>query len=254
MKHIKPYDETYFNIDLPKDVLSDLKDICLELSDSGFQIDIDKKGAADPCNPFDRPKYSNVWIYLTYKEARKRENRQEGEDYSFTFTYKEIEEVVERIKDYIQSKGYQIEIYLFKNGKVSNLENNKEKATLVKLSFNDIKSHNESKIEDENKDFLADIEEICYDLTDNGEFYQSIVSPNIIVIRKTKMATFELTEEIKEVLLRIMRYLGDRFKEMIVLNNYDDSCIFDQNFNLICNRVIGNPYKNWVLINIIFKP
>lgn len=78
------------NESLPKDIEQDLKDICLELRDIGF-------------NTYIYYHNNQHILQITYKKPNT-----EGD---FRFEYKEVEEVVERIKDYMSSKEYRVYVH-----------------------------------------------------------------------------------------------------------------------------------------------
>lgn len=83
MKHLKSYNESQLsNAKVEaKDIVQNLKDICIELEDEGFKIFL------QGINP-------HVEIHLGISKG--------GED----FKYGEVSEVVERMKDYMKQEGY----------------------------------------------------------------------------------------------------------------------------------------------------
>jgi len=82
MKLIKSFEEFSNGIQLciiPDSVVENIKDICLELQDDGFNVIIDP---------------TICHIYSTNG-----------------FKYDQVSEVIERVKDYISSEGYNITVY-----------------------------------------------------------------------------------------------------------------------------------------------
>lgn len=80
MKYLKYFNESA----LSEDVMQDLNDICLELTDVGFKVDI-----------YNEDDHKDVIIFKPNHGL---------------FKYKEVKDVVERIKDYIKDQNYSIEI------------------------------------------------------------------------------------------------------------------------------------------------
>lgn len=80
------------NINLPIHVIEELRDICLELEDDGFLVDISKSPES---MMFPQ---GFTYIIITYPQIHK-----------FTYT-KEISEVIERIKEYTLSQGYNLRV------------------------------------------------------------------------------------------------------------------------------------------------
>lgn len=93
MKHIK--DKKVFEA-VTTNELEDIRDMCLELEDKNYQVYIDKK-------PF-----KGCYFIVIRKENIRSEAPEEK--YS-KFLYKDIEEVVERIKDYMGTKVVSIESF-----------------------------------------------------------------------------------------------------------------------------------------------
>lgn len=106
MNHLKYFNESI----LDKDIVRDLKDICLEIIEDGFNIDFINDSDID-----DDIENDELRSLDTYSHA---EDEQVNED-SFSmhigskkdsFKYDEVSEVVERIKDFMTMKGYQSKV------------------------------------------------------------------------------------------------------------------------------------------------
>jgi hypothetical protein len=91
MKWLKTYESHH---KLSDDIIQNLKDICLELTDQGFGIAINSDL---PKSLLSSPPFSNK-INLTILKSSSNGNKE--------FLYKEISEVVERISDFMDSRGY----------------------------------------------------------------------------------------------------------------------------------------------------
>lgn len=76
---------------LPQDIIQDIKDICLELKDMGFAVFTNQLGHNNLAG--EDGFYPNLTIF-------RNEN----------FIFSEIEEVVNRIKDYMDRLGYKVEL------------------------------------------------------------------------------------------------------------------------------------------------
>lgn len=88
-------------VPLPEDIKLDLEDICQELKDDKFEIRI---GVFD----INSPSPTNEYEWTNYLLIRTPNN--DNIKLQRTFSYKEISEVVERIKDYLKSKGYTTQV------------------------------------------------------------------------------------------------------------------------------------------------
>ena len=81
MKYLKSYNES---ISISPDIIQELKDICLELTDKHFSINIVPMG-------------SSYELYISC------------ENFNF-FYYNEVSEVIDRIKYFLKSQGYRTTI------------------------------------------------------------------------------------------------------------------------------------------------
>lgn len=66
---------------LPEEIIHELRDICLELTDDGFHVQVENLEI----------NFKHTIIYITEKKQ---------------FTFDKIKEVIERIADYMNSMGY----------------------------------------------------------------------------------------------------------------------------------------------------
>lgn len=99
MKHLKKFNESL----LPdKDIMQDIKDICLELEDEGIKI-LTNYGEAT--NTIDGQRVSRRLIYLSLI-ARERIFTSKEEKKFFI----KSKETVERLKDYMSQKGYKVKV------------------------------------------------------------------------------------------------------------------------------------------------
>lgn len=115
MDHLKSSSELWKDIDFDNNILPDLKDICLELKDNGkFNYII-----SNPKYSFNS-KYSNILIHKAYRSYQTGGGYypQIGGGYYpggyDDFSYQEIAEVVERIKDFMKSHGFNTSVYTSK--------------------------------------------------------------------------------------------------------------------------------------------
>lgn len=99
MKHIKTKRifESYSIPTIPNDIKEDLKDICLDITDVGFKIDFQLRFE----NKIIDPTFNNINHVLEISYNM---------NYHGSFWFKDIEEVVQRIKDYFDDnyRGVQI--------------------------------------------------------------------------------------------------------------------------------------------------
>ena len=110
MKYLKSYNETFSfsSVELSKDIIQNISDICIELVDIGFcEIETDTLEISCP-------------YVCIQKEHSFTDN---GED-SF-FEYEKVEEVVERIKDYMSGCGYNTQISKLKGPYNPNVDHNR---------------------------------------------------------------------------------------------------------------------------------
>ncbi len=86
---------------LPDEVIQTIKDICLELNDNGFKVFTNQLGF----NKLGKREgfYPNITIFNNILFTRAEQRK----DY---FKYSEIEEVVNRLTDYMASMGYKVKI------------------------------------------------------------------------------------------------------------------------------------------------
>lgn len=92
MKHLKTKKifESFSGQSIDSPVIDDIKDICLELSDDGFNIDIDD-------NPTILYKYQQNYDIISIVIQRNDGGR---------FYYKDAKEVVDRLEDYLGDRMY----------------------------------------------------------------------------------------------------------------------------------------------------
>ena len=98
MKHLKSYKifETFKpHLDLPSDIIQEIKDICFEAEDNGFRMyyDTDEASPGSPIGKICKLKKISEIVFA------KRYDRP-------YFRYSEIKDVVERIQDYLKSEGH----------------------------------------------------------------------------------------------------------------------------------------------------
>ena len=106
MKYLKLYE----SFESTSEVLNTINDICLELEDKGFEVNQSKLLESD----------SLVIITIRKADAYVDSN---GVKIGTSFKYDEIEEVVERIKDYIVSLGIERDIRITTEPKITWLSN-----------------------------------------------------------------------------------------------------------------------------------
>lgn len=165
---------------LPDGVVKDLKDICLELTDVGFKIYIYDKSVSY---------FNTPHMVMTYHSS------------SNQFNLSEVQDVVNRISDYMDEKGYFINYtphdklhFLTIRFFQKENENMKYLKTFEKFNSNDDKIR-----------ILEDLKDICLELTDVGyDVDINIHSVNI----DHKRAFF--INEISEVLDRIKDYMEEK--------------------------------------------
>lgn len=98
MKHLKPYNETY----ITPNMKSEIEDICLELNDDGFTTTLVNHKSVS---------FNSSGNKIFKKDVSCLDIGKRGYRIN-PFYYKEIEDVIERIKDYANSEGYQTDIHV----------------------------------------------------------------------------------------------------------------------------------------------
>ena len=97
MKHLKSFNESVTE-----------NDIYLELKDMGFDVWVARGYAQyNTAN-------SETWDYFVRITMKKM--NQFGDKYMIGFEYNQVKEVVERVKDYLRSVGYDCKIKIFNPG------------------------------------------------------------------------------------------------------------------------------------------
>lgn len=108
-KHIRKFNESIDQA-ISDEVKSDLKDICLDLSDEGFTVNI--KGIIPPS----KDRIFQGTILGSVKILKIRERTFEPFRSKFhEFKYSDVQEYIERIKDYLTPLGYDITIYVIES-------------------------------------------------------------------------------------------------------------------------------------------
>lgn len=100
MKHLIKY-KLYENQNL-NEIIQDIDDICLELKDKGFEIMKHSNGS--------KGFLQEKWVEYDLSIFKYKEDEFEP------FEYEEVEEVVERLKDYMSQNGFQTDVTHRKNG------------------------------------------------------------------------------------------------------------------------------------------
>lgn len=98
MKHIKPkkiFESITDDLDLPNNIKQDIRDICLEAEDNGFRINCES-GITNYDSSIDRICKIKKFTCIYFRKKK----------YNHFFKYKEIQDVMERIRDYLKSEGY----------------------------------------------------------------------------------------------------------------------------------------------------
>lgn len=259
MKYLKRFED----LNTHDNIISDLKDICLELSDNGFTIDI---------------VHGSISSYVTiYKPNKYNSNYKE-------FDTNEISETLDRIEEYLGDKW--VDTSLSKSGSGYHYSHEvNTKVIIAEVEFKlanknpyfNIKPFSESK---GMKDTIEDIKDICLELQDNGFFievnglsgYQENEHWQQILIGKNKDMDDYLSsdsyddlfdnvyykyEEVRDVVERLKQYLGDK---LIAINicSYDGS-LTDDDFDTDNDKLVWNKLNNkvdavipnyWYLYNV----
>lgn len=95
MKHLKPYSRHYNESIISGDIKENLQDICLELQDIGFIININK-------NDLMYPPLINAEHLIIHKPHHFD---------TFKWT-NEISEIIERVRDYMNTCGFHSKVYV----------------------------------------------------------------------------------------------------------------------------------------------
>lgn len=100
MKHLKTYSDQEFLsstkcVELPQQMIDEIEDICLELTDKGFTFGINKYGPV--------PSRTRFFSIQIWKDTHIN-------DGDFIYTY-EISEVMSRIKDYVNMSDFAAQVY-----------------------------------------------------------------------------------------------------------------------------------------------
>lgn len=208
MKHLKSYNESKYSI--PEDIKNNLFDICLELNDTGnFQIS-----------------YSHFEAPEEYRYPSKDSILIRSKSF-FYFRYEDIEEEIERIRDYLITEGYYIMIRF--NGENSSsyyevlppkfqLPSELFECRIFLIERKEHKSINESKSNISRQDIL----EICYDITDDKGFIVNMFNSTPVddeetsILITNKNEKFQLNDVI-DVIQRLQDYLGNSLRDIFVM-------------------------------------
>jgi len=180
---------------IPKNIQIDLEDICLELEDEGFKV----RFYLDHIEDGIRSIYISIYKW-------------HGGKYIY-FTYPQISECVNRIEDYLDSKGYSIAV-----DNVISFKNSIYK-TKIYIKENTINEMKHLKKFNESND-IENIEDICLELKDLGLFIK-IIDPNgyppysSIYIEtpmpRTSDSRLFYWNDLEDCVLRLRDYLNDRY-------------------------------------------
>lgn len=127
MKYLKTYENIFNRLigkkpSLSKEIIQDIRDICLELQDNGFRVFTNQLGFNRLGNR--EGFYPNIEIFKTRTSAHLSSS-------TITFEYKDIEEVVERLKDYMKQHRCIIKVDKI----YRNVSKHSKKLIQVKLIF-----------------------------------------------------------------------------------------------------------------------
>lgn len=202
MKYLKSYNESKYSI--PEDIKSNLLDICLELNDTGnFQIFYSHFEAPEA---YRYPSKDSILIQSPSKY----------------FRYEDIEEEIERIRDYLITEGYYIIIRF--NGENSSSYSKFQLPTELfecRIFLIERKPINEAHRFRLSKDIGQNLLDICLELSDVGFCVYHVSSPsewvkNSLIIDTTDpqdpdnfLRYFKYTE-ISEVVERIKDYMDQQ--------------------------------------------
>lgn len=155
MKHLKTYNESdtfgsenmkkAFNIRFDKEVINDLKDICLELKDEGYNIKYTLTSSEKNHNMRKDPDYVDILQKNILQISKPRKIRNSTSTTSIIF-FDEISEVIERIKEYMLSCGYKTTVNKLKTLNTEDVkfppqitpEKKESMCQFVKLEFTEI--------------------------------------------------------------------------------------------------------------------
>ena len=141
MKYLRSFNEAISN-----DIIEYLRDICLELTDVGFTIrigceDLHSSGRVCRKVPGHQDQLHSVFtnhcgrdLQLEISKESKRwihAGSVEGVGCYLYFDYQDIEDVVERIRDYMESEGYSINI----DKKTSTVDAQRKRLWIVDIKF-----------------------------------------------------------------------------------------------------------------------
>lgn len=103
MKYLKSFFEAIDMKDLPEDIKQNLKDICLELTDNGFEIyltHLEIKG-----------NIKSVYGFEGYCVVL-RISKKNSLGYYENINTEEVREIIGRVKDYMKTEGYMSDVLL----------------------------------------------------------------------------------------------------------------------------------------------
>lgn len=121
MKYLKYFNESI----LSKDIVSDLKDICLEIIDDGFKIDFWNDSELEDDIENNRIKPLNSYSRFEDEQINENEFRMSiNHTHRDSFRYSEVSEVVERIKDFMSQRGYEVYVSTMSEDEGGELKHN----------------------------------------------------------------------------------------------------------------------------------
>ncbi len=218
MKYLKRFNETLF--DQWSDILENIKDICLDLSDNGFSVSY--RIINNCLNPnVSDGNHLNLIITIgkvnRYKTSSPKSTKE--------FKYNDIKEVVERLRYYLSHlSGYKSSANLDANPKIKSILDDRLYHVMnVNIDIEKYRIYNMSmrKVVEQSNPFLKiselnnNLEDICLELEDIG-FSVYIQTDNYVSITKGFNGRFKY-KEVEEVVNRLKEYLGDRYTEEHIL-------------------------------------
>lgn len=211
MKYLKTFESSNDELQiLPPEMVNDLHDICLELTDSGLNVEIKNSCGLD----------KQTFLYITR---------------NFIYT-EEISEVIERIKDYVGNKGYYTAIRSVCNKNGLKIDKTYDsiyiffyKDNLTQEKFGRLKpiSFKSSETSPLSDDILQDLKDILLELTDVG--FRIDINNNYpyphkdILVFKPKNELFKY-KEVMDVVERIKYFMKDKgYSIEVEKTNKDDN-------------------------------
>lgn len=220
MKYLKSFNESVSTQEGEwSDILQNIKDICLDLSDDGFSVSYRvPHGLGYSPSGINISTAKSISLIVVISKVSKSIGT--GVPKVFNgFKYNDVKDVVERLRYYLHHlPGYKSVVHLEAHPTIKSLLDD----SLYQVMNVNIDIEKYRKVLESNSDIENDLEDICQELKDEGfsTYIPGIRGKGdnqyIVINAKSYNGRFKYIE-VEEVVNRLKEYLGDRYTEEHIL-------------------------------------